>query len=331
MPRAGQGPAPGPRRLHEPAIADRVRFLRAFAANPRQVGAILPTSRYAVRDMLDLGDVPGAGLVVELGAGTGVQTGEILARMRPDARLVALEIDPALARLLEERFDDPRLQVVCDSAEHLEKHLDGEQADVLVCALPFTSLEPGLRRRILDALPRRAGAARHGAGHPVLAADPVGAAPALPVGPPPDLAAERAAGVPVRLLARSPTPTAGPAGPSAAGGERGDLVRGLQRGGAGERPRAARAPPAGGRGRSGGGRGRCGGRSWRNLSDLRGGPERAPGEGAATTRTSTSGVKVEPGSSRRISPITRSLSGWTVAVSVRTPRAAARSMSSTSS
>jgi phospholipid N-methyltransferase len=135
-------------------IADRVRFLRAFAANPRQVGAILPTSRYAVRDMLDLGDVPGAGLVVELGAGTGSQTGEILARMRPDARLVAVEIDPALARLLEERFDDPRLQVVCGSAEHLAKHLDGERADVLVCALPFTSLEAGLRRRILDTLPR---------------------------------------------------------------------------------------------------------------------------------------------------------------------------------
>jgi phospholipid N-methyltransferase len=135
-------------------IADRLRFLRAFAANPRQVGAILPTSRQAVRDMLDLGDVPGAGLVVELGAGTGVQTGEVLARMRPDARLVALEIDPRLAALLEERFDDPRLQVVCDSAEHLDKHLAGERADVLVCALPFTSLEPGLRRRILDSLPK---------------------------------------------------------------------------------------------------------------------------------------------------------------------------------
>ena len=135
-------------------LGDRLRFLRAFAAHPRQVGAILPTSRYAVRDMLDLGDVAGARLVVELGAGTGVQTGEILARMKPGARLVALEIDPGLARLLEERFDDPRLQVVCDSAEHLFDHLDGEQADVLVCALPFTSLEPGLRRRILDTLPK---------------------------------------------------------------------------------------------------------------------------------------------------------------------------------
>jgi phospholipid N-methyltransferase len=135
-------------------LADRLRFLRAFAANPRQVGAILPTSRQAVRDMLDLGDVPAAGLVVELGAGTGSQTGEILARMRPDARLIALEIDPRLAALLEERYDDPRLQVVADSAEHLQKHLDGELADVVVCALPFTSLEPGLRRRILESLPR---------------------------------------------------------------------------------------------------------------------------------------------------------------------------------
>jgi phospholipid N-methyltransferase len=134
-------------------LADRLRFLRAFAANPRQVGAVLPTSRLAVRDMLDMADVPGASLVVELGAGTGSQTGEILARMRPDARLVALEIDPRLAELLEERFDDPRLQVVRDSAEHLGDHLGDDRADVLVCALPFTSLEPGLRRRILESLP----------------------------------------------------------------------------------------------------------------------------------------------------------------------------------
>ena len=136
-----------------PQVSDRLRFLRAFAANPRQVGAILPTSRLAVRDMLDMADVRGASLVLELGAGTGSQTGEILAQMGPEARLVALEIDPRLAKLLDERFDDPRLQVVCDSAENLPDHLGEERADVLVCALPFTSLEPGLRRRILESLP----------------------------------------------------------------------------------------------------------------------------------------------------------------------------------
>jgi phospholipid N-methyltransferase len=134
-------------------VTDRLRFLRAFVANPRQVGAVLPTSRSAVRDMLDLADLLSADLVVELGAGTGSQTGQILERLRPGARLVALEIDPALAELLSARYDDPRLQVVCGSAEQLAAHLGGEQADVVVCALPFTSLEQGLRRRILDQLP----------------------------------------------------------------------------------------------------------------------------------------------------------------------------------
>lgn len=132
------------------AVLERVAFLRAFVADPRAVGAILPTSRYAVRDMLDMADVPAARRVVELGAGTGVYTAEILARLAPDAQMVALEIDPHLVQMLQERFTDPRLRVVCDSAENLADYLSGEQADVIVSGLPFTSLEADLRRRILD-------------------------------------------------------------------------------------------------------------------------------------------------------------------------------------
>jgi phospholipid N-methyltransferase len=135
-------------------LTDRLRFLLAFLAHPRQVGAVLPTSRTAVRAMLDLTDVGAAGLVVELGPGTGASTGEILARMKTSARLLAVEIDPRLAGLLSERYDDPRLEVICDSAEHLDRHLGGRRADVLVSMLPFTSLETGLRRRILDAITR---------------------------------------------------------------------------------------------------------------------------------------------------------------------------------
>jgi phospholipid N-methyltransferase len=135
-------------------LTERWRFLLAFLAHPRQVGAVLPTSRAAVRAMLDLADVPSAGLVVELGPGTGASTGEILARLKPRAHLLALEIDPRLARLLRERYDDRRLEVICDSAEHVDRHLGGRQADVLVSMLPFTTLEAALRRRILDGLSR---------------------------------------------------------------------------------------------------------------------------------------------------------------------------------
>jgi phospholipid N-methyltransferase len=134
-------------------LADRLHFFRAFAANPRSVGAVLPTSRWAVRDMLDMADVAAAGLVVELGAGTGVQTRELLARLGPDARLLAFEIDPNLADLLRERYGDPRLEVVCDSAEHLDAHLGTSRADLVVSALPYTSFPADLRRRVLDVVP----------------------------------------------------------------------------------------------------------------------------------------------------------------------------------
>ncbi len=131
-------------------MRERLLFLRSFLAHPRRVGAILPTSRRAVRDMLDMASFGDARCIVELGAGTGVYTGEILARLRPDGRLLAFEVDPNLADTLSTRFQDPRLRVVNDSAENIESYLNGAQADLIVSGLPFTSLAAALRRSILE-------------------------------------------------------------------------------------------------------------------------------------------------------------------------------------
>jgi phospholipid N-methyltransferase len=133
------------------ARGDRRRFLRSFLAHPRQVGAVLPTSRRAVRDLLDMARFEDARRVVELGAGTGVYTRELVARLSPDAELLAFEVDPNLAAALESKLDDPRVRVVGESAERLGEHLDGAAADVIVSGLPFTSLPGDVRQRILDA------------------------------------------------------------------------------------------------------------------------------------------------------------------------------------
>ena len=103
--------------------------------------------------MLDLARLGDAGLVVELGAGTGVHTRELLRRLRPDARLLAFEIDPKLSAALAAEIDDPRLRLVTASAEEVEGHLEGLGVDVLVSALPFTSLPAAVRRRVLDTCP----------------------------------------------------------------------------------------------------------------------------------------------------------------------------------
>jgi len=133
---------------------ERALFLRSFVAHPRLVGAVLPTSRRAVRDMLDLAPIPSARRVVELGAGTGVYTGELLGRMAADASLLAFEIDSRMAAELRKRIVDPRLRVVADSAEALGAHLEDGPADAIVSGLPFTSLPLAAREAILDAAQR---------------------------------------------------------------------------------------------------------------------------------------------------------------------------------
>ena len=133
---------------------ERVRFLRAFLANPRRVGAVVPTSRRTVRAMLDLAPIGAARCVVELGAGTGAHTREILRRLGPQGALVAFEVDPALSAALAAELPDARLRVIADSAANLEAHLDGQRPEVIVSALPFTSLQARVRREILGAARR---------------------------------------------------------------------------------------------------------------------------------------------------------------------------------
>jgi phospholipid N-methyltransferase len=130
---------------------DRLRFLRSFLASPRKVGAVLPTSRRTVRDTLDLAPLEQARSVVEVGAGTGVYTRGILERVGSGARVLAFEVDRHLASALASELTDPRLSVVNDSAVEVARHLDGATADVIVSAVPFTSLPVTEGRQILRA------------------------------------------------------------------------------------------------------------------------------------------------------------------------------------
>src|SRR3954467_4484480 len=135
-------------------LRERARFLRSFIDGPRRVGAVLPTSQRTVRATLDMAPVAQARCVVELGAGTGPYTQEIVRRLGPDARLLAFELDPALARQLAADVDDPLGQVIGDSAANLEAYLDGRRPEVIVSALPFTSLPGTVRREILQVAQR---------------------------------------------------------------------------------------------------------------------------------------------------------------------------------
>lgn len=140
--------------LHRPDLGDRIAFLRAFLRSPRQVGSVVPSSRFLERRIVDLSAIHDARTIVELGPGTGGTTRAILRAMSPQARLLCIEIDPALHGLLR-RIDDPRLIAHLGSAEHLPEILSKHglaAPDVVISGIPFYTMDGAMARRILAGL-----------------------------------------------------------------------------------------------------------------------------------------------------------------------------------
>jgi phospholipid N-methyltransferase len=110
--------------------------------------------------MLDLAgddfDWRDAKVIVELGAGTGVYTEQILQRVSPQTEVLTFERDLTLARRLEDRLgpSHPNLTVVAGDAAGLEDRLDGRLAPLVVSALPWTSLKAEVRDRLLTMIGR---------------------------------------------------------------------------------------------------------------------------------------------------------------------------------
>src|SRR5688500_3141626 len=103
-------------------------FARAFFRHPRMLGSIIPCSRFLIRELLEPVDWTRARVVVEYGPGIGNVTREILRRMRPDAKLIAIEMNSEFVSYLRTHFVDNRLQVVRGSAADVAEILRSQEA-----------------------------------------------------------------------------------------------------------------------------------------------------------------------------------------------------------
>lgn len=133
------------------AFADELALLRGFIAQPRQVATIVPSSIAVERRLVRAADLTRARTVVELGPGTGGTTRALLDALRPDARLVAIELFPGFHARLVRRFADPRLTVELGSAEQLADVLrtcGAPAPDVVVSGIPFSTMPAGTADRV---------------------------------------------------------------------------------------------------------------------------------------------------------------------------------------
>lgn len=130
----------------------RLAFFKGFLDRPKQVGSIIPSSRFMERRIVKTLGLEDAKLVVELGPGTGGTTKAVLRALAPDARLLAIEINPMFIPLLE-KVGDPRLIVHQGSATDIPAILAEhglEKPDVIFSGIPFSTMPRPLGKAILE-------------------------------------------------------------------------------------------------------------------------------------------------------------------------------------
>lgn len=132
-----------------------LHFLNQYVKDIRRVGAIAPSSRFLARKMVASVDFDRAKVIVEYGPGTGVFTEEIVKRMRPGTKLIALETNAAFYKQLHAAYKDtPNVEIINASAEHITK-LHAERTlpapDYVISGLPFAALPSPVSKAILAA------------------------------------------------------------------------------------------------------------------------------------------------------------------------------------
>ncbi|MEM7053924.1 MAG: methyltransferase type 12 [Pseudomonadota bacterium] len=131
-----------------------IDFLRGFLRNPGRVGSVIPSSRFMERKIIKMAEVQQAGLVVELGPGTGGTTRAMLAAMSQNARLLAIDLDPRFIDILS-GFDDPRLLPhhgsAVDLAEILQQH-GIDAPNTVVSGIPFSTMPKPVGTAIIQAI-----------------------------------------------------------------------------------------------------------------------------------------------------------------------------------
>lgn len=126
-------------------------MLTKFLKQGRSIASFAPSSRFMARKLIGGIDWDKAKCIVELGAGTGPITAEMVKQLKPHTKLLVIELDPDLAARLKSRF--PNVDVVQGDASKFDELLAERgitQVDHVLSGLPLPSFPAVLRDTILS-------------------------------------------------------------------------------------------------------------------------------------------------------------------------------------
>lgn len=109
-----------------------------------------PSSPWMVNAIATKVDFAKSMVIVELGAGTGVITRELIKRKATDARFIIVERDQDFCDFLIRSFPDQ--DIACGDVNHLDDILSArgiESVDCIVSSLPLISFDDSLKFKVM--------------------------------------------------------------------------------------------------------------------------------------------------------------------------------------
>src|SRR5262249_47012579 len=132
-----------------------VNFIREFISKPVTTGAVAPSSSFLARTIVDGVGLAQAEAVLEYGPGTGAFTGHILRELRPEARFLAIELNPRFAITFRQRY--PSVRFVEDSVANVRAICDAAKitsVDCIISGLPWAAFSRSTQVKFLDEMMR---------------------------------------------------------------------------------------------------------------------------------------------------------------------------------
>lgn len=127
-------------------------FLSEALRSLSVTASLFPSSRFLASALLRAIDFSAARVIVELGVGTGAITKEILRRLKPNAILLGVDLNPAFVNHVGQATQDSRFIPILGQAERLGTLLSQHgisRADAIVSLLGLTGMHPSQRSTIM--------------------------------------------------------------------------------------------------------------------------------------------------------------------------------------
>lgn len=123
-------------------------LLLKFFTKPKATGSLFASSRFLVRQLVNY--VPQNATVLEIGAGTGVITLELIKRGWSPDRLFICEYDQDFYYNLKEKF--PGYPVFCKDASQAHTFLQPHSIDCVVSGLPLRNFSEAFKQDLVSNL-----------------------------------------------------------------------------------------------------------------------------------------------------------------------------------